>query len=115
MVGVFSWARYPYTRWTCWFRSVIKTPVSSTVRARARLDLQGCGSNVILRWTGPSLDGLGPRDQRADWRVREFILTKPPHLTPTSIKFNYFLKLIILEHKPLLTCFGFVKSQKWLV
>ena len=38
-----------------------------------------------------------------------------PHLTPTSIKFNRFLKLILFEHKPLLACFGFVTSQKWLV
>ena len=36
-------------------------------------------------------------------------------LTPESIKFNRFLKLTILEHKPLLACFGFVTSQKWLV
>ena len=36
-------------------------------------------------------------------------------LTPTSIKFNRFLKLILLEHKPLLACFGFVTSQKRLV
>jgi hypothetical protein len=36
-------------------------------------------------------------------------------LTPTSIKFNRFLKLILLEHKPLLACFGFMASQKWLV
>ena len=37
------------------------------------------------------------------------------HLTPTSIKFNSFLKFILLEHKPLSACFGFVTSQKWLV
>ena len=36
-------------------------------------------------------------------------------LTPESIKFNRFLKLILLEHKPLLACFGFVTRQKWLV
>ena len=36
-------------------------------------------------------------------------------LTPTSIKFNRFLKFILLEHKPLLACFGFETSQKWLV
>ena len=36
-------------------------------------------------------------------------------LTPTSIEFNRFLKLILLEHKPLLTCFGFVASPEWLV
>ena len=36
-------------------------------------------------------------------------------LTPESIKFNRFLKLIPLEHKPLLACFGFVTRQKWLV
>jgi hypothetical protein len=36
-------------------------------------------------------------------------------LTPESIKFNRFLKLILLEHKPLWACFGFVKRQKWLV
>ena len=35
--------------------------------------------------------------------------------TPQSIKSNRFLKLILLEHKPLLTCFGFVRRQKWLV
>ena len=35
--------------------------------------------------------------------------------TPTSIKFNRFLKFILLEHKPLLACFGFVTSQKGLV
>jgi hypothetical protein len=38
-----------------------------------------------------------------------------PVLTPTSIKFNRFLKFILLELKPLLACFGFVTSQKWLV
>ena len=32
-----------------------------------------------------------------------------------SIKFNRFLKLILLEHKPLLACFGFLTRQKWLV
>ena len=36
-------------------------------------------------------------------------------LTPISIKNNPFLKLIILEQTPLLTCFGFVTRQKWLV
>ena len=35
--------------------------------------------------------------------------------TPQSIKFNRFLKLILLEHKPLLACFGFVTRQKWFV
>ena len=35
-------------------------------------------------------------------------------LTPTSIKFNCFLELILLEHKPPSACFGFVSSQKWL-
>ena len=30
-------------------------------------------------------------------------------------QFNCFLKLIMLEYKPLLACFGFVTSQKWLV
>ena len=38
-----------------------------------------------------------------------------PSLTPESIQFNRFLKLIVLEHKPLLACFGFVTRQKWLV
>ena len=38
-----------------------------------------------------------------------------PTLTPTSIKFIRFLKLVFLERKPLLACFGFVKSPKWLV
>ena len=38
-----------------------------------------------------------------------------PLLTPESIKFNRFLKLILLEHKPLLACFGFLRRQKWLV
>ena len=36
-------------------------------------------------------------------------------LTPTSIKSNRLLKLILLENKPLLACFGFVTRQKWLV
>ena len=36
-------------------------------------------------------------------------------LTPTSIKFDRFLKLILLEHKPLLACFSFVTRQKWLI
>jgi len=36
-------------------------------------------------------------------------------LTPELIKFNRFIKLILIEHKPLLACFGFVTSQKWLV
>ena len=36
-------------------------------------------------------------------------------LTPASIKLNRFLKLILLEHKPLSACFGFVTRQKWLV
>ena len=36
-------------------------------------------------------------------------------LTPTLIKFNRFLKLILIERKPLLACFGFLKRQKWLV
>ena len=31
-------------------------------------------------------------------------------LTPTSIKFNCFLKMIFLKNKPLLACFGFVKQ-----
>jgi len=35
-------------------------------------------------------------------------------LTPESIKLNRFLKLILLEHKPCLACFGFVTRQKWL-
>ena len=48
-------------------------------------------------------------------------ITVTPHypnrtlLTPISIEFNRFIKLILLEHKPLLACFGFVTSQKWLV
>ena len=33
----------------------------------------------------------------------------------TSIKSNRFLKLILMEHKTLSACFGFVTSQKWLV
>ena len=36
-------------------------------------------------------------------------------LTPESIKFNRFLKLILPEHKPLLAWFGFVTGQKWRV
>ena len=36
-------------------------------------------------------------------------------LTPTSIKFNRFVKLILVDHMPLLACFGFMTSQKWLV
>ena len=36
-------------------------------------------------------------------------------LTPKSTKFYRFLQLILLEHKPLLACFGFMTSQKWLV
>ena len=36
-------------------------------------------------------------------------------LTPTSIKFNRFLKLILIDHMPFLACFGFMTSQKWLV
>ena len=36
-------------------------------------------------------------------------------LTPTSIKFNRFVKLILIKPKPLLACFGFVTRQKWLV
>ena len=36
-------------------------------------------------------------------------------LTPTSIKFDRFLKLILVERQPLLACFGFVTRQKWLV
>jgi hypothetical protein len=36
-------------------------------------------------------------------------------LTPTSIKCNRVLKLILLEHKPLLACFSFVTRQKWLI
>ena len=36
-------------------------------------------------------------------------------LTPESIKSNRFRKLILLEHKPLLACIGFVTRQKWLV
>ena len=36
-------------------------------------------------------------------------------LTPIAIKNNTFLKLILLEHTPLLTCFGFVTRHKWLV
>ena len=42
----------------------------------------------------------------------------PPHappLTPTSIKVSRFLKSILLEHTPLLACFGFMTCQKWLV
>ena len=39
----------------------------------------------------------------------------PRFLTPASIKFNSFLKSILLENKPLLACFGFVTRQKWLV
>ena len=42
-------------------------------------------------------------------------MTPWPLLTPTSIKFNRFLKLIVLEHTPFLACFGFMTSQKWLV
>ena len=39
-----------------------------------------------------------------------------PHiLIPTSIKNNPFLKLILLEQTPLLTCSGCVPGQKWLV
>ena len=36
-------------------------------------------------------------------------------LTPISIKNNRFLKLILLEQTPLLTCFGFETRQKWLL
>ena len=36
-------------------------------------------------------------------------------LSPESIEFNRFLKLILLEHTPLLACFGFVTRQKWRV
>ena len=39
----------------------------------------------------------------------------PASLTPTSIGNNYFLKSILLERTPLLTRFGFVTRQKWLV
>ena len=35
-------------------------------------------------------------------------------VTPISIENNHFLKLILLEQSPLLTCFGFVTRQKWL-
>jgi hypothetical protein len=38
-----------------------------------------------------------------------------PGLTPISIKNNPFLELIILEQTPLVTCFGFVTRQTWLV
>ena len=36
-------------------------------------------------------------------------------LTPISIKNNPFLKLILPEQTSLLTCFGYVTRQKWLV
>jgi hypothetical protein len=36
-------------------------------------------------------------------------------LTLESIQFNHFLKLILLEHKLLLACFGFVARQTWIV
>jgi hypothetical protein len=36
-------------------------------------------------------------------------------LTPIWIKNKPFLKVILLEQTPLLTCFGFVTRQKWLV
>ena len=36
-------------------------------------------------------------------------------LTPESIQFNHFLRLILLEHKPLWACFGLVTRQRWLV
>ena len=39
----------------------------------------------------------------------------PGVLTPISIKNNPFLRLILLEQTPLLTCFGLVTPQKWLV
>jgi len=51
--------------------------------------------------------------QRTSW-VQRFGETTP-YLTPTSIKLNRFLKMILLENKQLLECFGFVTSQKWLV
>jgi hypothetical protein len=38
-----------------------------------------------------------------------------PYDLPESIKFNSSLKLTLLEHKPLLACFGFVTRQKYLV
>jgi hypothetical protein len=38
-----------------------------------------------------------------------------PILTPILIKNHPCLKLILLEQAPLLTCFGFVTRQKWLV
>ena len=34
------------------------------------------------------------------------------NLTPISIKFNHFLKLILLERKPLLACFGGREKSK---
>ena len=51
--------------------------------------------------------------KRLESRVVDTILSQI--LTPESITFNRFLKLILLEHKPLLACFGFVTRQKWLV
>ena len=36
-------------------------------------------------------------------------------LTPTSIKFNRVLRLILVGRKPLSTCFVCVERQKWLV
>ena len=38
-----------------------------------------------------------------------------PNLIPISIKNNPFLKLILLEQTPLLTCFVFATRQKWLI
>jgi hypothetical protein len=39
----------------------------------------------------------------------------PLHSTSTSNKHNTFLKLILLENKPVLACLGFETRQEWLV
>ena len=43
------------------------------------------------------------------------IATPSAVLTPISIENNRFVKWIFLEQTPLLTCCGFVTSQKWLI
>ena len=48
-------------------------------------------------------------------RLRRIAWCRRKILTPISIKKNPFLKLILLEQTPLLTCFGFVTRKKWLV
>ena len=100
--------------------SVSMVPGSGTDASQEhkRVCLAGCHEHLpaCLLCENRVLDGPASGEKGSKGRnkldCQDLVLTKPVS-APTSIKFNRFIKLILLEHKPLLACFGFATRQKW--